>query len=294
MTSDSTQSEQALIFIPDISGFTEFVNNTEIIHAKHIITEQLEILIDSNEIGLEVNEIEGDAILFYRFGQTPTTAELLAQMQKMFVNFHANLKRYETQRICHCGACGGASNLSLKFITHYGELAHENIKTHAKLFGKDLIVAHRLMKNQVPDREYSLITHDLIKACSDWVDLEQTAWTPPLEGEEKYDFGTAKYCYLPLKNLEAHIPEPRIEDYAVKGSTKKIIDLERVIKAPIELVFDVLSDYSIRYEWMPFLKDNDMLNTKIAKNGQRHRCVVRGGILILYILLITLKQKRTS
>lgn len=270
----ASESRNALIFIPDISGFTEFVNNTEITHANHIINEQLEILIDSNEMGLEVNEIEGDAILFFRFGKAPTTAELLAQIQKMYVNFHANLKRYETQRICQCGACGSANNLSLKFITHYGELLHEKIKTHSKLFGKDLIVAHRLMKNQVPDDQYTLITHDLLDACSSWVDLKQTAWSDPVEGEESYDYGTTKYCYLTLKELESHVPEPRIEDYGIKGANKKIIDLERIVEAPIELVFDVISDYSIKHEWMTFLKTTDMLNSKIAKNGSMHRCVI--------------------
>lgn len=273
---EESDPRKALIFIPDITGFTEFVNNTEITHAKHIISEQLEILIDSNEIGLEVSEIEGDAILFYRFGQAPTAAELLAQVQKMFVNFHANLKRYETQRICQCGACSGASNLSLKFVTHYGELVFEQIKTHTKLFGKDLIVAHRLLKNQVPEREYSLITHELIDACSGWVDMKHTAWSDPVEGEETYDFGTAKYCYLPLNELKSHIPEPRIEDFALKGPSRKIMDFEQVVEAPIDLAFNVLSDYAIRHEWMPMLKNSDKLNTKIPKNGQTHRCVING------------------
>ena len=273
---ETSEVQPALIFIPDISGFTEFVNNTEIIHAQHIISESLEIIIDSNEIGLEVSEIEGDAVLFYRFGKAPTSAELLAQIQKMFVNFHANLKIYETQRICQCGACSGAVNLTLKFITHYGELMQEQIKSHTKLFGKDLIVAHRLMKNKVPDTQYSLITHELLNACSAWVDMKEAAWAPPVEGEETYDFGTSKYCYFSMKELESHIPEPRIEDYGIKGANKKIVDLERVVEAPIEFVFDILSDYSIKAEWMTFLKTTDMLNSKIAKNGSMHRCVING------------------
>ena len=52
------------LFIPDISVFTNFVTNTEIEHSRHIIQELLEILIDSNQLGLEISEVEGDAILF--------------------------------------------------------------------------------------------------------------------------------------------------------------------------------------------------------------------------------------
>ncbi len=39
--------QKALFFIPDISGFTNFVNNTELEHSIHIISELLELLIDS-------------------------------------------------------------------------------------------------------------------------------------------------------------------------------------------------------------------------------------------------------
>ena len=60
---------KGLLFIPDISGFTRFVNETEIEHSRLIIQELLEILINANQIGLEVSEIEGDAILFYKFGE---------------------------------------------------------------------------------------------------------------------------------------------------------------------------------------------------------------------------------
>ena len=62
---------KGLLFIPDISGFTKFVHETEIDHSRLIIQELLEILINANQIGLEVSEIEGDAILFYKFGESP-------------------------------------------------------------------------------------------------------------------------------------------------------------------------------------------------------------------------------
>ena len=95
MPNYNKNADHTLLFIPDISGFTKFVNTTEIHHAKHIIEELLEVLIDANEIGLELSEIEGDALLFYRKGKAPNMAELLAQVQKMYVNFHAHLKNGE-------------------------------------------------------------------------------------------------------------------------------------------------------------------------------------------------------
>ena len=37
-----------LLFIPDISGFTDFVNETEVDHSRYIIQELLDTLINAN------------------------------------------------------------------------------------------------------------------------------------------------------------------------------------------------------------------------------------------------------
>ena len=76
------------MLIPDISGFTHFVNQTEIIHGVHIIAEMLETLIQNNKMGLKVAELEGDAVFFYRIGEKPSAKELQEQIETMFFAFH--------------------------------------------------------------------------------------------------------------------------------------------------------------------------------------------------------------
>jgi hypothetical protein len=270
------ENTNTLIFIPDISGFTTFVNNTEIEHARHIIEELLEVLIDANEIGLELSEIEGDALLFYRNGQAPTSAELLAQIQKMYVKFHGHLKKYETHRICNCGACCEATNLSLKFVAHYGEVINKTVKDHTKLFGKEVIVAHRLLKNQVNTDEYSLFSDKLVRACNTWINLDEVAWSPVEHMEEEYDFGLAKYCYIGLEPLEEHVPTPKLEDFSMPGLTSKLVETNGLVEAPIDLVFDIISDMSFRHEWLVHVKDSDQINHKVSQVGSGHRCVIKG------------------
>ena len=274
-TNDSA-AEPTLLFIPDISGFTKFVHETEISHSEHIITELLEALIDANEMDLQISEIEGDAVLFYRKGKKPTAAETLAQVQRMYIKFHVALRKYESQRICQCGACVNSNGLSLKFIIHYGDISINQVKTRIKLFGKDLIVAHRLMKNEIPIEEYVLITHQLINACSSWVEIDQVAWEKPSQGNGSYDFGSIKYCYLSLAPLESHIPQSTIEDYVPDPKMSKALSVESVINAPIELVFDVVSDTHSKHLWLLHVKDSDKTNGMITKNGSTHRCIMNG------------------
>ena len=124
--------KKGLLFIPDISGFTRFVNEMEIEHSRLIIQELLEILINANFMGLEISEIEGDAILFYKFGEIPDLQALYKQVESMFCEFHRQLMGYDQTRFCQCKACISAVDLSLKVITHYGEFTGYNVKNFQK------------------------------------------------------------------------------------------------------------------------------------------------------------------
>lgn len=266
-----------LLFMPDISGFSRFVNETEITHSQHIIEELLEILIDANELDLEVSEIEGDAILFYREGKSPSAPQLLAQVHRMYVDFHSHLKRYETHRICRCGACCSAIDLTLKFIVHYGDITHKKVKEHRKLFGKDVIVAHRLLKNQVPQDEYVLLTDPLVNACATWVQVRDSSWADVQHTEETYDFGAIEYCFIPLRPLREYVPDPPPGNFGLQGATVKVLEFETIVEASIETVFNILSDVSRRHEWIPGLTDSGELLGQITRNGSTHRCVMGNG-----------------
>src|SRR6478672_10811941 len=191
---------KGLLFIPDISGFTRFVNETEIGHSRLIIQELLEILINANQIGLEVSEIEGDAILFYKFGESPDLKELYEQVEKMFCTFHSHLIAYENRRFCQCKACKSAINLTLKIITHYGEFTGYNVKSFNKLIGKDIIVAHQLLKNDIEQHEYWLVTKKLVH---DSPPAELAEWMKWKSSMKQTESGEISFLYTqlsPLKN----------------------------------------------------------------------------------------------
>src|SRR4051812_30098426 len=160
-------AEQAIILIPDISGFTGFTGATEIDHAAHIITELLELIVASNDTDFTLAEIEGDAVLFYRKGAPLSRDQLVAQCVRMFANFHQRLRVIERDTVCQCGACQTASNLTLKFIAHFGYIKEIKVAQFVKATGIDMIVAHRLLKNDIDGDEYILITEPCCAAVGD-------------------------------------------------------------------------------------------------------------------------------
>ena len=270
-TQTSNATKPALLFVPDISGFTRFVQATEISHSRHIIEELLEKIIEANDLGLEISEVEGDAILFYRFGPPPTAEELFNQVQNMFVAFHSHLRLYETQRICQCGACTSAHDLTLKVVSHYGQITLSQIKDHVKLFGQDVIAVHRLLKNDISHHEYALFTQALMQG---WPQTITPTWGPRAESSQEYDVGRIDYAYVSLVPLREQIPEPRVEDLGIPGAKVQVFSSEQEVSAPLSLVFEVASDLPKRLQWMQGAKDVQMLNDQVNRVGTKHRCII--------------------
>src|SRR5450432_3169534 len=207
---------KGLLFIPDISGFTRFVNQTDIEHSRLIIQELLEVLINANQIGLEISEVEGDAILFYKFGECPQLEELYKQVEKMFCEFHKSLIAYDHRRFCQCTACVSAIDLTLKVITHYGEFTGYNVKNFNKLIGKDIIVAHQLLKNDIEQHEYWLVTKSLLQ---DNAPADFTQWMNWNSSSQQTGSGEIPFQFTQLSQLKNEIsPEP----FTQLGLAKKV------------------------------------------------------------------------
>ena len=89
---------KSLLFLPDISGYTKFIQTTEVEHSQHLISELLEVLIAANTENMELAEIEGDALFFYKEGEVPSQERLLAQIETMFTAFYNHLEFLKKKR----------------------------------------------------------------------------------------------------------------------------------------------------------------------------------------------------
>ncbi|WP_185154091.1 DUF2652 domain-containing protein [Fulvivirga sp. M361] len=152
----------ALICIPDITGFTEFMSEAKLESSRKIIPTLLNEIIYANTIDLKVSEIEGDAILFFRNGQPPALSKLLKQCQQFFKDFHGKLDEFSKQNQQNEDFQDLTERLGLKIVVHYGTIGMAKVGTHLKLMGEEVIVAHRLLKNDIPFDEYVLITKALM------------------------------------------------------------------------------------------------------------------------------------
>lgn len=269
---------QGLLFIPDISGFTRFVHETEIEHSRLIIQELLELLVNANEIGLEVSEIEGDAILFYKYGECPDLESLYKQVEKMFCEFHRSLRVYDYRRFCQCKACTSAINLTLKVITHYGEFTGYNVKNFSKLIGKDVIVAHQLLKNDIEQHEYWLVTKDLLR---DVGPVDFTDWMKWNSNAKQTENGEIRFHYTQLSDLKKNIHPEKLPQLQLSDKIK-MMSFTKEYETDIITLFHATGDFTHRHRWQHGVKAVEEVNHFLPRVGMRCRCILENGQVSIY------------
>ncbi|MEJ7830687.1 MAG: DUF2652 domain-containing protein, partial [Segetibacter sp.] len=129
-----------------------------------ITSDLLNEIIDSNTLDLEIFEIEGDAILFYKAGKPLPLKIMFAGFKKIYEAFK---NKFESLKSSY----NIEADLSLKFIVHYGDINVYSIKGFKKLYGQTVIESHCLLKNGEGNKNYILITEDYFKALDQAVSV---------------------------------------------------------------------------------------------------------------------------
>lgn len=181
--SRNTTVEHGSVIIVDISGFTKFVLETELIAGKNIVSDLLLSIIDANKLDLNIAEIEGDAVFFYRLGNAPTQKEIITQYEDMLYEFFNTVSSISEDT-------GIKLPLSIKMIVHYGDIAQYQLKGFDKLYGKVVTEAHLLLKNDHDSHSYILMTNDYLNL----VDINRTDGTYLYNSRCEILRG-AKVCY---------------------------------------------------------------------------------------------------
>lgn len=179
--------KKRIIFIPDISGYSRFVKETEITEGASITASLLRTLIATNNLSLRISEIEGDSILFYRYGNVYSLKKLLRQFNDMFVSFNEQKKKLAIRN-------PGVNNLSLKAVVHYGDIEEFSVNGFNKIYGSTVVEAHRLLKNSLELDSYLLISD----AYEKQLEVTQNAPTYAFSGKvcECYDVGNICYTFF--------------------------------------------------------------------------------------------------
>ncbi|WP_299164579.1 DUF2652 domain-containing protein [uncultured Eudoraea sp.] len=263
---------KSLLFIPDISGFTKFVQTTEVAHSQHVIAELLEVLIEANTEELQLAEVEGDALFFYREGELLSQEKLLAQIETMFTAFTRHLKLLEKNRICPCNACATAPKLELKIVAHCGDIEFLEVQGNRKPFGKQVIEAHRLLKNSVESDNYVLISKEL----SSDIGLPFYYYSKVFrfkQGKDIYDQKEVEYIYSIIDNNKLNIGEYSTAKEVVLEDNPGIV-LDRNFSIAAESLMEYITNLSYRHFWVKGVDKFEYNENEVTRLGSEHVCVI--------------------
>ena len=262
-------TETGLLLIPDISGYTEFLNTVEIDHGAHVVADLIEAVIDNNRMSLTLSEVEGDACFFYLPGQSPPFDTLMEQATEWFKAFHNRLNLIKRDVYCNCGACNFIGNLTLKVVGHYGEfILHKFMSSH-QLIGREVVLAHRLLKNSISFKEYFLLSRKLFEATGAPPEREKES----VEFEETYPvFGSVPVVCFDLSALRRSLPPPPPREELPKLDREITEEIE--INCSLSHATPFLSDPQKQMSWIEGIRSVEMDLTAPLRSGTHHVCVI--------------------
>ena len=276
ITTAGDDTQPALIFIPDISGFTKYVNETGLQISRNLIADLLEIIIEANILDMTLAEIQGDAVLFYRLGEPPSVQEVVNQCKQIFLDFQNYLKIVERDTGSELGASLSDSNLTLKFVVHYGLLSVTNIRDLIKLMGKEMIIAHRLLKNNISGDEYVLLSEDYLKTQPAENIKPSFSWTQLRSGFTNYEhLGDIHYRYAYLTPLRLLVTNKR--EIGNKKSFSNILSVKVSIQAPTQFVLRIISNFRLKPAWIIGMTKVHFDVSKANRLGISYKCDLNRG-----------------
>jgi hypothetical protein len=84
---------------------------------------------------------------------------LLDVLEGAFVAFKDRQRQMQLGTTCECNACRRIPDLTLKLIAHHGSFLRQTVGGHSQVAGPDVILAHRLLKNEFTgSKAYLLVT----------------------------------------------------------------------------------------------------------------------------------------
>ncbi|WP_082161732.1 DUF2652 domain-containing protein [Rufibacter radiotolerans] len=290
---ESDDSQPALLFIPDISGFTRFMHENGVRYSRNLIADLLEIIIEGNILNMELCEIQGDAILFYKLGDPPAIDQIVSQCKQIFLDFQNYLRIMERDKFLPSAQLS-ENKLTLKIVVHYGRISVTQIRDYTKLMGTDVIMAHRLLKNSIEGSEYVLLTEGYLKTQDPEAIKQSFEWSQLKDGANEYEhMGTVHYKYAFLTPLRLLVTDPEIEH--THKQYPNTFSLKSHIKAPVDLVRRVIQNYRLKPKWMHRVKSARFDTKKINRIGTNYLCEMeKGGLIEMQTLQSRVTPEKTE
>jgi hypothetical protein len=142
-------TESACLLLTDISGYTGYLAGVELDHAQDILADLMGTIVSALRPGFRLAKLEGDAAFMFAITEKLDGSLLLDTIERCYFAFRRRRRDVRQATSCQCNACVRIPDLNLKFVVHHGTILRQRVAGHEELLGPDVILVHRLLKNDV-------------------------------------------------------------------------------------------------------------------------------------------------
>ncbi len=240
------KAETACFAIADISGYTHFVSGVELDHAQDIIADIMDTLVRALRPPFRLAKFEGDAAFVYALADKVDGALMQDSIEQAYFAFRKRLRSIKQASSCECQACSRMQSLDVKFVVHHGEFIRQKMAGREELAGRDVILVHRLLKNDVGKtfgpRAYALYSDACVQAMA----IDPAAQGLKEHTEAIEHIGETKCWVSDLE--EAWTQETETARHLVQRAGAYLL-IERDFAAPRQAVWDLVTSPQHHARW---------------------------------------------
>jgi uncharacterized protein YndB with AHSA1/START domain len=242
----TAKAERGCLVLADISGYSGYVTGSPLESAEDVVADVTETVVARLEPVVRVNKLEGDAAFGYAVDGEYDATMLLDTIEECYFAFRSRLRGIEHAVSCTCAACAKVADLDLKFVVHHGDFVRRVAARGEELTGHDVIVVHRLLKNDVAEafglRAYALFTDECMRALGldpDSLGLRRHIERYPDVGE----------VVAHVSDLEGRWREEQGRRRIRVGADEAAFRVETVVAVPPEVAWELLTAPQKRLLW---------------------------------------------
>jgi uncharacterized protein YndB with AHSA1/START domain len=258
-----TTAQPTCFLIADISGYTGYLADVELDHAQDILADLIGAVVTALRPNFRLAKLEGDAAFTFQTAETVDGSMLLDTIERCYFGFRRRRRDVRQATSCECNACVRIPDLDLKFVVHHGEAILQKVAGRQELLGSDVIVAHRLLKNEVVE-ELGIDAYALIsQACIDASDIDPAA-LGMREHMETYD----RIGDVPAwaHDLGRRWQEEEDRARVFVSPDEAMFEVTVPTTVPPQVVWEFLTKPGQRMSWQPWVTEVEI---KGATGGRR-------------------------
>jgi len=245
-------AQPACFLIADISGYTGYLADVELDHAQDILADLIGAVVTALRPKFRLAKLEGDAAFTWAPGASVGGSMLLDTIERCYFGFRRRRRDVRQATTCDCNACSRIPDLDLKFVVHTGEAIVQKVAGRQELLGSDVVVVHRLLKNDVVEslgiEAYALMTQAALDAAE--LDPRALGLRPTTQTYDR--IGDVAAWVL---DLEARWRDEESRQRVFVTPEQSILTLAVPTVAPPQVAWEFLTAPGQRMSWQPWVTE---------------------------------------